>query len=461
MKPFTLTPLDVLFFRDGRPIETGGGHGARWPEPSVIFDALHAALWRAFPSKQDWEHRHDFGRSSHRPRNGDTQRFGSLKTAGLFPILPDGRWLFPAPQDVVYAPIQDPNWLLGLLPSDTALTNLPVQWIKYVPASYAAPTKEEPAPWWTRNAWKAYLAGERPAASEVFGNEDLFAAEWTTGIGIDAETQTQDGKRIYSAQYLRLRDRVSAGFVASLPMKQNGHADDLKECIETLLPENFTIIVGGQQRTCQVQPDARSLADVLPVAIAVNGTRVKWVLLTPTIFPEIKENAAKAIPAHPGGWLPNWIDHTTGRVKLKLRTGDVRRRWNEDKQRTVRQADKETDIGAFLVAARIPKPIPIVGWTERLHLLADEKSHWIRMDDENAHGPRPAHLAVPAGAVYYFEANTEKDAIALANALNWHGAGKGTEIKNRRSTLMGEKGFGLGVCGTWNFFEDVRGHTNT
>jgi hypothetical protein len=30
----------------------------------------------------------------------------------------------------------------------------------------------------------------------------------------------------------------------------------------------------------------------------------------------------------------------------------------------------------------------------------------------------------------------------------WHGATNGTEIKNRRSTLLGEMGYGLGVCGT-------------
>ena len=48
MQIYTLTPNDVLFFRDGRPMEAAGGHGARWPEPSLIFDALHAALHRAF-----------------------------------------------------------------------------------------------------------------------------------------------------------------------------------------------------------------------------------------------------------------------------------------------------------------------------------------------------------------------------------------------------------------------------
>ncbi|MGP8201647.1 MAG: type III-B CRISPR module-associated Cmr3 family protein [Limisphaerales bacterium] len=460
MKPYTLTPLDVLFFRDGRPIETGGGHGARWPEPSVIFDALHAALWRAFPDKQAWEHRHDFGRSSHRPRNGDTQRFGSLKTAGIFPILPDDRWLFPVPQDVVSTTDNDTNWLLCLQPVNGSHTNFPAQWINYAPASHATPTKEEPAPWWTRDAWQAYLAGQRPAVSGCFANEELFDAEWTTGIGIDAETQTQDGERIYSAQYLRLREGVSAGFVASLPMKQNGRSEDVKECIESLLPDNCTIIVGGQQRTCQVRSATLPLAQTLPVASSVKGTRIKWVLLTPAIFPRIKEDAKKAIPAHPGGWLPNWVDPATGRVKLKLRAGDVRRRWNEAKQRTVREANEETDIAASLVAARIPKAIPVVGWTERLHLLADEKSRWIRTEGENAHGPRPTHLAVPAGAVYYFEADSDVEASNLAAALNWHGCEPNpTTIKNRRSTLLGEKGFGLGVCGTWDFYQNVAGRS--
>jgi hypothetical protein len=56
---------------------------------------------------------------------------------------------------------------------------------------------------------------------------------------------------------------------------------------------------------------------------------------------------------------------------------------------------------------------------------------------------------VPAGAVYYFACDSAKDAAALASALNWHGETPGTTIRNRRSTLLGEKGFGLGVCGTW------------
>jgi hypothetical protein len=59
----------------------------------------------------------------------------------------------------------------------------------------------------------------------------------------------------------------------------------------------------------------------------------------------------------------------------------------------------------------------------------------------------------------HFEANSPEDAQKLASALNWHETTEGTKIRNRRSTLAGEKGFGLGVCGTWDFFEDVAGRS--
>jgi CRISPR-associated protein Cmr3 len=97
-------------------------------------------------------------------------------------------------------------------------------------------------------------------------------------------------------------------------------------------------------------------------------------------------------------------------------------------------------MGARLVAALVPKPIPVTGWA-----LPNDS-------DRPEGGAKSTHLGTPAGAVYYFEADSQEQATALANALNWHGATAGTEIKNRRSTLMGEKGFGLGVCGTWDFY---------
>lgn len=461
MNYYTLTPHDVLFFRDGRPTETGGGHGARWPEPSVIFDALHAALWRAFPEMQpQWEHDHRWGRSSTRqaqdaPR---TQRFGSLQTAGLFPVWKDGRWLFPAPADVT-TDDSDEGWRL-VLQEASGTANLPASFLKHLPTNHAIPTKETVAPWWSRTAWESYLRGQRPDRAELFQQSELYAEEWTTGIGMDPETQTQDGTRIYSAQYLRLREDVRCGFAATLPMKRNGNADDVPECIGRLFESTGSIIVGGQQRACHVSPfNPLGGGPPLPVGAQIQGTRVKWVLLTPAIWPRIEKNGD-----HPGGWLPNWIDCQTGKVLLRYRSGKVHRVWSDDKKRTVRKAEVDEPIVAKLVAACVPKPIPIVGWTERLHLLKDEqeRTHWQDGETESAHGPRATHLAVPAGAVYYFEAEGKDDEEKLANAqklaaaLNWHGADTHpTTIRNRRSTLMGEKGFGLGVCGTWSFHPGI------
>ncbi|MCZ7641227.1 MAG: hypothetical protein M5U12_37350 [Verrucomicrobia bacterium] len=292
----------------------------------MIFDALHAALWRAFPADQPqpWEHRHDFGRSSHRPHNGDTQRFGSLATAGLFPVVqgsatPPCRWLFPAPGDV--AACDDArHWLLR--PRGVqGTTNLPASFLKYTVASLAKPTKDTVPPWWSAAAWQSYLTGTKPDPSELFTPDDLFAAEWATGIGMDPETQTQDGQRLYSAEYLRFRPNVRCGFTASLRMKQNGNGSDLCECIHELFVATQTIIVGGQQRACRVEQVPNSDRLPLPLGPAIAGTRVKWVLLSPAVWPAIQANESKGIAVHPGGWLPNWVCPQSGEVRLRHRSG--------------------------------------------------------------------------------------------------------------------------------------------
>ena len=499
MPAYTITPEDILFFRDGRPMETAGGHGARWPEPSVIFDALHAALHRAFPDSQAWEHPHRYGRSSDRDMSrARTQRFGALATAGPFPVVlgsarasravagappdtsaGDALWLFPTPADATTS-LDQSTWLLKPIDQShrSDQSNLPVP-LRYPVASFAPPTKDTPPPWWSARAWQAYLAGTLPDRAEQFTDDDLFAREWHTGIAIDPATGTtghgQAEGKIYAAQYLRLRDGVCMGIHATMPMK-NGHPGPSAELIRHLFPANRTLIVGGQQRVCQVEEilDAGQpvpLGKLLPVSPPITGTRVKWVLLSPAVFPAIAGDTAKGITAHPGGWLPNWVAPRDdfpvlcgskvekvekGRVLLKAdqarQPGESRDAWRE-------RVRKAPFLNCRLVAAVIPKPIPITGWTERLHLLAAEREIWER--EGAPHGPRPTLLAVPAGAVYYFEADSAEAAAQLAAALNWHGSladpadppdpSHFTTIRNRRSTLLGEKGFGLGVCGTWQF----------
>jgi len=474
MPTYAITPEDVLFFRDGRPMEAGagsGGHGARWPEPSVIFDALHAALHRALPQREEWEHRHDWARSSQRPHKGDqSQRFGSLATAGPFPMR-EGAWFFPRPQDVTTEDRLAPTLLPMKNPGGHS--DLPTP-LRHPLASLAEPSKEEPSPWWTKQAIEAYLSGgdKLPAQPWAFSDDSLFAREWHTGIAIDPDTQTtgrgEAAGRIYSAQYLRLRDGVTLGIHATMPMK-NGHPDGRKERLTELFPAHRTLIVGGQQRACQVEPlesqnKTVALERLLPLSQRITGERIKWLLLSPAVFPAIADDKPN-ISAHPGGWLPNWVapadnfcirqgdkmvEVPSGQVLLKGEPprgrGESREAWR-DRVRMGRFLD------CRLVAARIPKPIVLTGWTERLHLLEHAKADG---DESLRHGPRPTLLAVPAGAVYYFEGT---EAPHLAEVLSWHGgqAENIQAIQHRRSTLMGEKGFGLGVCGTWSFYEDAKG----
>jgi len=422
MKTYSFHPTDVLFVRDARPIDLVGGHGARWPDPPLIFDALHAALHRAFPTKATWEHEHCTGVSSKRAFSaaGRTQRFGALATAGIFPIR-SGDWLFPAPADW-RTDDSGGGKSLAPLPAQ-GKTNLPAP-LTHTLANRVPPSKRETPPWWTKAAWDAYLRGGTPPAASLFSASDLYSGEWMTGIGIDPETQTQDGERIYSAEYLRLRENVAAGFFATLPTKQNG--GKAAECIGHLFAGDQAILIGGQQRACTVREDSAAPDSLLPVGTTITGCHVKWILLAPAIFP--------SIAAHPGGWLPTWIDAATGQVQLLDGPGK-----NKAKRSGLPEGKP---ISARLVAACIPKPKPISGWSERLDAAKDAGA-------PDNRGPRATQLAVPSGAVYYFEASSPEAAKSLAAALNWHGPTPGPAILNRRSTLLGEKGLGLGVCAPW------------
>jgi CRISPR-associated protein Cmr3 len=251
---------------------------------------------------------------------------------------------------------------------------------------------------------------------------------------------------IYSAEYLRLRPAIQMGFVATLSTRQKGAGTPVRERMDKLFEINRSIVVGGQQRVCSVAKldDGKSLANIFPTSADIRGSRVKWLLLSPAIFPAIstgQTKSGKPIEPHPGGWLPTWVDPDTG--KAKLLTGGPGK---EKAKRLGVEPGKEID--ASLVAARIPKPVVITGWSDRLDALKPYGA--------GNKGARPAMLAVPPGAVYYFEG---KDAELLGNLLSWHGANRenATSIINRRSTVLGEKGFGIGVCGSWDFYEHVAG----
>lgn len=428
MNPILLEPTDVLFFRDGRPMSGSlSGHGASWPLPHVISHAFHAALHRA---ELVGVHAHRRGKSGSYEETRD-RKFGSLTTAGPFPVCTNGNahtWFFPRPLDadesgVVLRPFENSN-----------SSSLPTP-LKYAVASEAAPSKNEVKCWWSEGAWNAYLETSQRdtlAARPFFKIDSDFAAtEHSCGIGLNAETGTTEEGQFYSASYLRLKNGWKLGVVASAPDKdfRNAHGDN--DLVSALIDgQGGHILVGGQQRVCSVTRDS-SRHERLPLPLGKSAGfhsemgkyHVKWILLTPAIFPQINE--------HPGGWLPSWVDQSNGDVMLLDGPGA-----NAARRRKVAPGKR---IKATLVAAITGKPLPVTGWA-----LPNGT-------DREQGGAKSTHYAVPAGSVYYFECEDEASAASLADALNWHGTTPGAAIQNRRSTLIGEKGFGLGICGSWNF----------
>ncbi len=457
-----LEPIDVLFFRDGRPM-TGAltGHGAAWPLPNVISAAFHAALHRA---ELDDVHLHYTDSCGNDPNCKDdkkrNQRFGSLFTMGPFPCN-DTRWYFPRPKDadekgiaaVTFCPLKIENHN----------SSLP-QPLKYPVANTKPPSKEESGePWISKEAYQAYL-DLNPSSGHYLRDNEIFDTEQQIGITIDPDTQTTgsgeaEGK-IYSAHYLRLREGWRLGAFASCYDKgNNGNRGDAlnNNLIERLIDQDHRMVVGGQQRICTAE--RRALDEInnnLPLPVGNNDFKakngkclVKWVLLTPAVWPlllkDSKQSATEDNIKHHGGWLPSWINPGDGKVELLTGPGK-----NKAERLKLEQGQ---EIQAHLVAAIVPKPLVVTGWA-----LGNEQTG-------EQEGAKPTQLAVSAGAVYYFETDDETEARKLADALNWHGKIEDgqpvTEVKNRRSTLYGEKGFGIGVCGTWQFYGDVIKSPNT
>ena len=423
MKHFLeISPRDVLYFRDGRPL--GGaadGNGAQWPLPSVLHSAVLSAFHRAFRDEEirAYAKKHEHSRRPGKDRNFEQKKrtkavFGGVKTLGPFPRR-DGQIWFPVPADLILdegngdAPAQ-------LLPTDLpadAIGDLPPP-LKYALWKNVKPSKKELGQWISAEGLARYLRGEiDKLGAHLSKNDAFFDTEARPGIGIDADTGTTRDGAFYTAEYLRLKPGVS--MLASLDALSVG-GNGTTDLWEKFLAKNAdaAFIFGGQRGVVRAETAAEAIA--LPdKPTDFPGNRVKWTLLSPALF-----NA---------GWLPGFLDEA-GNVMLKdlpaRNAGESREAWRE-------RCATATGIGARLVAARVGKAIPTSGWK----INSDENSKLSGNDGGVA--PKATRLLVPAGSVYYFECDSADDAKRLASAL--HGKVK--------SDLLGEQGFGLGVCSAW------------
>jgi len=417
-------PQDVLFLRDARPMAAAdAGAGANWPRPDQLWNALIHHFHRTWPERQDWEgaaHTKTLTERSNGRLSSD--RFGALQTVGPFPIA-NGTPYFPCPLDLA---VNENGELLPMLLTPAGQTDLP----PLLKLAFTTPVlgKQSPPAWISQEDYASYLSGKpfRPAKT------DLFYIERNIGIAINPETgATIDGK-FYQAEYLRLCENVSIAFLASCAIKPKGRNDGLVDVLGKLsLPT--PLIIGGQQGLATVANAAKwRLPDAGMPKPTNQPLRLRWTLLSPALFPSLGDNAS----AHPGGWLPNWIDPQTGNVMLPAPNADSARRPGEDRQAWRARRRQQGRIQAKLIAARIGKPLYFSGWD--LHQKAKDGDAASTVE-----GAKPTQAAVPAGAVYVFECENQNAFQALWQALN--ALGPDNRI-NRRSSIFGEKGFGIGVC---------------
>ena len=434
-----LSPTDVLFFKDGRPMEgSSPGKGAAWPLPNVLSSAIHHAMRRADHSDLHQHRPARNGKILSQDRETKGREFGSLQTAGPFPIIGE-QWLFPRPSDADKK--QSAETTHHPLESSVQGSASSLGRDFHPVVSKNAPSKAKAESWLTEAAFASYLnRTNSPGKGNYFNDEQLFAAEHNIGIGIDPDTDSQDGERFYSASYLRLKAGVQLGLIGNCMDKGTLGNPAMHDLIAETFPNSNSethILAGGQQRTCTVKRESRPKLP-LPMGTQITGNLVRWTLLSPAIFPHLSVSE-KNPTEHPGGWLPTWIHPQTFKVQLKDPQASIR--GNESRVGWRKRVSSLPVVDAKLVASSIPRAVIVTGWA-----LCDSDDTGNLMPG----GARATHLAVPAGAVYYFEASTEEEARKLAAALNWHGLSNGSEIQNRRSSLMGEKGYGLGVCSNWH-----------
>ncbi|HWP39772.1 MAG TPA: type III-B CRISPR module-associated protein Cmr3 [Tepidisphaeraceae bacterium] len=339
-----LEPLDVLFFRDGRPFMAGTEHMVSGlPLPQTLAGAIRTALLRAAGC--------DFRRFGDAQKNGAAfadavQQSCEQAHHWIGEVIVRGPWLarrrngtesvevlVPVPatlhrekhdRDQLHRllPLKE-GQLPGWNPSDYQRALRPL-WLRHLPAT-------EPASGYlTRNGLEQFLRAEQVDARYIVTPEALFALDHRTGIGINSERLVAEESQIFGRGFLALnpgfregkRDESLTVFLyAEVAMPTGG-------CLE-LFDGIKTLPLGGEGRHVLVH---RVAPFSWPVVKPNDRQKPLVLLTTPCAFE--------------AGWKPR-------------------------------------AFSGLLVSAAVPGSLAYSGW------------------DLARGGPKPTRFAVPAGSVYF------------------------------------------------------------
>lgn len=221
-----LDPLDVLFFRDGRPFGPSTRAGGGLPMPQTLWGAVVTALL----SRQrvnfgdlagELKRQHDFA-AALASIAGDLRWIGELSLRGPWLARKEANAgtseappniLFPVPatlrqtkkasgQCITLRPLANDRPLPGWVTSGPHNTSRPL-WARVEGAM-------EPAKGFlSQAAMRSFLTGEAISADDLWAADKLFHSDERTGIEIDADRLTAAKSRIYGARFLSLADGVA------------------------------------------------------------------------------------------------------------------------------------------------------------------------------------------------------------------------------------------------------------
>jgi CRISPR-associated protein Cmr3 len=340
-----LEPLDVLFFRDGRPFTPASRGVSGLPSPQTLAGAVRTQLLREVGC--------DFQKLGAAMRNGSCFAEAcevACQAGWIGRARVRGPWFAKRPhssggEPQVYVPtpasLHKPKGSKDVIPDDKELLRLdPLSPSRHLPGW--RPPADGMRPLWpgqyvrsertggylTPDGLAEFLLGNVPPYKEVLDLDTFADFDHRTGIGVEPDRLTAEESILYSASFLVLKPEVMLYAEVDLP---GGAPSDA-------LAAARSIPLGGEGRQVRVHA----------------GAKFDWHRVQPSAAP--------------------------GRTAALLTTpGIFKERW--------RPACLGNDVG--LIAAAVPGHEAVSGW------------------DLARGGPKPNRFAVPAGTVYFLETPTQ------------------------------------------------------
>ncbi len=295
-----LEPLDVLFFRDGRPFDASVPRATSGvPLPQTVAGAVRTWLLRRSGASLD--------KLAAAINNGasfaEAAAAQGEKVAAVGRIEVRGPWfvkeserLVATPANVVRTGVNSKGSLRRLDPLDDDLPGWAPPETGMRPLWLRSRVRTEPRGGYLRpGGLKRFLAGGTPEPDEIVDSDAVYCTEDRVGIQIDQATRTVGESMIYSVRLLRLMSGVT------LAADLVGAPGDLEIC-----PDDEDVLpLGGEARRAIVR---RAAAYEWPSAPAGKRDGRLILLTTPAPFggwrPPGLSPVAAAVPGHVpvSGW---------------------------------------------------------------------------------------------------------------------------------------------------------------